>query len=224
VSSPKRRVSCLDRGVPPEGHLDVSCPRALISVDSGGGTQENACQAIFREEGAARRFVSATPRRRNAMRRILLFLALAGAAALASSTDVMAVGVCVQVGNACNHYFFEATPLTGDMYGLAGFEYGCGQPARQANGVVHKVGNLWYIGFQGTNLGFDYAQEVNWSGSFDPTKMSGTYKVQYLYENGGVLAGHGSSGTITVTINCAEPPMTAVARDGLEHGPDLSLP
>ena len=139
----------------------------------------------------------------------LLLLLVAGAAS---------AGICLDSDVSCNDYFFSVEAGENDIKTLTGYEYGCGLQTREATGVLRTIDGNHYIGITGSNGSvFDTGQIVQWNYVIDTGTLLGDYEANFVYMSGGVLAGHGSTGTVTAS-SCSDPGFAPLAT-----GPDISV-
>ena len=116
--------------------------------------------------------------------------------------------------SSCNDYIFAITPVGNGIYGLHGYEYGCGADNRQSDGTLVVAGAYAYAGYNTQLPGFDFNNLGTHTEVITLSTDTGTYIYMYMYLSGGVMSGHGGTGTTVLNRNATP---TRVLLDGLDQ-------
>jgi len=158
------------------------------------------------------------------MKKIGICIALAVVLVLGVSSASMATGIKLDMDSWCNDMWVSAEKLEGaNVYGLHGYEYGCGYEDRLLDGSLRVTGGYAYFGLTGNygpgSAGGDSGKQQMVNVIITMSTKTGTGYYSYFYISGGTLTGFGGGPTGFTMSYPQPPPPTAEAG---ELGPDTA--
>lgn len=135
------------------------------------------------------------------MKKVFLLIFFSGLLFLMTTNPGLA-GLCIDESGTCNDVFLTLDEIEG-VYGLHGYEYGCGHNDRLYDGSLKIAGdNVYYgvVGALGQSAGGDYGMYGYKNGVFSLSNFSGSCYWQYMYLSSGSAAGHGGTADISASL------------------------
>lgn len=142
-----------------------------------------------------------------AMKKFLLSLALAFLMVIPLATQASATSICIDQLGFCNDHFLVLQPGASGVYGLHGYEYGCGSSDTLLFGSMRLAGGYAYLG-TGVSAGSVAAHGLMSHRNFIVNLA--TYTGTYVYIHYDEFGPYGGVGDCAINM-CASPPVAAQA-------------